>query len=167
MISLAGALEAPADMPSIDYDGFLRATMAITRHAADVEEAFRRMVFNILAHNRDDHSRQHSYLQDADGEWRLAPAYDLTFSHGPGGEHYLAVEGEGRAPTRSQVTAMGRRHGLSERTIAEIIDRVRVALDDWLRIAAETGVTGSMTEICERHTHVAAAFDCSPGSPRL
>ncbi len=49
-------------MPSLDYDGFLRATMAITRHAGDVEQAFRRMVFNVLAHNRDDHTRQHSYL---------------------------------------------------------------------------------------------------------
>lgn len=87
MVSLAGAIEAQPDWSSLDYDGFLRATMAITRHAADGAEAFRRMVFNVLAHNRDDHSRQQSYLMGPDGEWRLAPAYDLTFSAGPGGEH--------------------------------------------------------------------------------
>lgn len=159
MISLAGALEARADMPSIDYDMFLRATMAITRHADDVEEAFRRMVFNILAHNRDDHTRQHSFLQDAAGEWRLAPAYDLTFSNGPGGEHYLAVEGEGRMPTRAKVMTLGRRHGLSDRTITAIIDSVRAALADWVLIATDAGATTSVTEIAERHAEVARAFD--------
>jgi serine/threonine-protein kinase HipA len=158
MISLAGALEARADMPSIDYGTFLRATMAITRHAADVEEAFRRMVFNILAHNRDDHTRQHSFLQDAHGDWHLAPAYDLTFSIGPGGEHYLAVDGEGRAPTRSHVMTIAQRHGLSERAAAQIIDRVRDALVDWQRIATEVGVTVSLAEIGECHAEVARMF---------
>lgn len=158
MVSLAGALEALPDVPSIDYDGLLRATAAITRHAGDVEQAFRRMMFNILAHNRDDHTRQHSYLMDSDGEWRLAPAYDLTFSNGPGGEHYLAVEGEGRAPTRAHVVTLGRRHGLSDRTIAEIIDAVRHALADWPRLAAEVGVTASRAEVAERLSNAAATF---------
>ena len=158
MVSLAGALEALPDVPSIDYDGLLRATAAITRHAGDVEQAFRRMVFNILAHNRDDHTRQHSYLMDANGEWRLAPAYDLTFSNGPGGEHYLAVEGEGRTPTRAQVVTLGRRHGLSDRTIAEIIDAVRDALAGWPVIATELSATASRAEIEGRLAHMAAAF---------
>ena len=158
MVSLAGALEALPDVPSIDYDGLLRATAAITRHAVDVERAFRRMVFNVLAHNRDDHTRQHSFLMDANGEWRLAPAYDLTFSNGPGGEHYLAVEGEGRAPTRTQVLKLGRRHGISDRTIAEIIDAVRDALADWPRVAAEVGVTASRAEIGERLAHTTTTF---------
>jgi len=158
MVSLAGALEALPDVPSIDYDGLLRATAAITRHAGDVEQAFRRMVFNILAHNRDDHTRQHSYLMGADGEWRLAPAYDLTFSNGPGGEHYLAVEGEGRMPTRTQVMTLGLRHGLSDRTTAKIIDTVRDALADWPVIATELGVTASRAEIDGRLAHIAAAF---------
>jgi serine/threonine-protein kinase HipA len=150
MVSLAGAAEAPSEMPSLDYDGFLRATMAITRHAGDVEQAFRRMVFNVLAHNRDDHTRQHSYLMGPSGEWRLAPAYDLTFSVGPGGEHYLAVEGEGRNPTRAHVLALGRRHGLSDRVIARIIDRTRGALAEWPVIAADVGVTVSRREIADR-----------------
>lgn len=155
MISLAGALEARADMPSIDYDMFLRATTAITRHSADVEEAFRRMVFNILAHNRDDHTRQHSFLQNEAGEWRLAPAYDLTFSTGPGGEHYMAVEGEGRAPTRAQVTTLGRRHGLSNKTITAIIESVRGALAEWQSIATDAGATVSIAEIAQRHAQMA------------
>src|SRR5690606_19130851 len=95
MVSLSGAVEAPWRMPA-SYDLFLRATLAITHSAEDLHAAYRRMIFNVLASNRDDHTRQHSYLMNKTGEWRLAPAYDLTYSRGPGGEHYLDVEGEGK-----------------------------------------------------------------------
>ncbi|MFA7586306.1 MAG: HipA domain-containing protein [Novosphingobium sp.] len=65
-------------MPSVDYDGFLKATLAITHSMADVEQAFRRMVFNVLSRNRDDHVRQHAYLMNDRGDcrpwsWRSAP----------------------------------------------------------------------------------------------
>ncbi|MBR7619243.1 type II toxin-antitoxin system HipA family toxin [Phenylobacterium sp. 20VBR1] len=99
MVSLSGAIEVRPSLLS-SYDTFLRATHAITRHAEDVAAAYRRTVFNVLACNRDDHTRQHSFLMSERGDWRLAPAYDLTFSAGPGGEHYLDIEGEGRHPTR-------------------------------------------------------------------
>ncbi|MEP7007332.1 MAG: type II toxin-antitoxin system HipA family toxin [Sphingomonas bacterium] len=147
MVSLAGAIEAPSDRPSASYDTFLRATRAITRHQADVEAAFRRMVFNVLACNRDDHTRQHSYLMSADGEWRLSPAYDLTFSHGPGGEHYLDIEGEGRNPGCEHVIALGAKHGFDARQVARIINEVRAAIADWPAIAAGAGVTTMIDEI--------------------
>lgn len=158
MASLSGAVEAPWRTPA-SYDLFLRATVAITRHAEDLQAAFRRMVFNVLASNRDDHTRQHSYLMDAQGQWRLAPAYDLTYSAGPGGEHYLDVEGEGRNPTRAQVHALGRRHSLSDRLIDAIIDEVRAAVADWPRFAEDAGVTrASRAEILAAHQAVEAAF---------
>lgn len=158
MVSLSGAIEAPWRSPS-SYDLFLRATQAITRHADDLHAAFRRMIFNVLASNRDDHTRQHSYLMDEHGQWRLAPAYDLTYSAGPGGEHYLDVEGEGKNPTREQVSALGRRHGLPDRLIETIIDEVRAATADWARFADEAGVTrASRAEILAAHQAVAARF---------
>ncbi|CAN5345485.1 type II toxin-antitoxin system HipA family toxin [soil metagenome] len=158
MLSLGGAIEAPWTQPS-SYDLFLRATLAITRHAGDVAAAFRRMVFNVLAHNRDDHVRQHSYLMDTAGTWRLAPAYDLTYSAGPGGEHYLDVEGERRRPTRAQVRALGKRHGLGKAAIDLIIDEVAAALADWPRFADEAGVTKtSRADIAAAHAAVAVGF---------
>ena len=147
MLSLAGVLEADPTLPA-SYDIFLRATLAITRHAEDLTAAFRRMVFNILACNRDDHLRQHSYLMDDKGAWRLAPAYDLTYSTGPGGEHYLDIEGEGRRPTRAHVEALGQRHGFSWVVIGKIIDEVRAAVADWPTLAAAAGVSaGSRADI--------------------
>ena len=143
----SGAVEASPNMPSLDYDGFLKATLAITRDMRDVEQAFRRMVFNVLARNRDDHVRQHAYLMDERGEWRLAPAFDLTFANGPGGEHYMAVEGEGHAITHRHVETLGLRHGIAQKRIAEIVEAVRDALGDWPRHARATGVGASLATV--------------------
>lgn len=147
MVSLGGAVEASPHMPSLDYDGFLRATLSITRDMRDVEQTFRRMVFNVLAHNRDDHVRQHAYLMDDKGEWLLAPAFDLTFSHGPGGEHYMAVLGEGRDITRAHVEALGARHGIAAKRIKLIVDEVRAAVANWAMFAADCHVDASQTGI--------------------
>lgn len=147
MVSLGGALEASPHLPSLDYDGFLRATLSITRDMRDVEQAFRRMVYNVLAHNRDDHVRQHAFLMDEKGEWHLAPAFDLTFSHGPGGEHYMAVEGEGRAINRANIAALGVRHGIAEKRIAAIVHEVTAAVMDWESFAANCDVSVSRAAI--------------------
>jgi serine/threonine-protein kinase HipA len=158
MVSLGGAMEASPHMPSLDYDGFLRATLSITRDMRDVEQAFRRMVFNVLAHNRDDHVRQHAYLMDDKGEWRIAPAFDLTFAHGPGGEHYMAVMGGGRDITRGAVEALGVQHGIAAKRIASIVDEVMGAVAVWAKVAEEAGVSDSAAEIGERLATVGAAF---------
>lgn len=158
VVSLCGAIEAPSSIPS-SYDQFLLATQLITRHAEDLAAVFRRMVFNVLAHNRDDHTKQHSYLMNVAGDWRLAPAYDLTYSAGPGGEHYLDIEGEGRAPTAGHVAAVGRRHGFRDREIAATIDEVRAAVTDWPRFAKEAGVTDtSRRSITSAHDAVWGTF---------
>ena len=158
MVSLSGAIESSPQTPS-SYDTFLRATRAITRNADHVVSAFRRMVFNVLAHNRDDHTRQHAFLMDEAGEWRLAPAYDLTYAAGPGGEHYLDIENEGRNPTRSHVETLARRHGLSPKRVETIIDEVRSAIADWGAFAAAAGVSAASRKLVgEAHARVAASF---------
>jgi serine/threonine-protein kinase HipA len=160
MVSLAGAVEAPTEPGIVSYDTFLRATQAITRRKPDVEAAFRRMMFNILASNRDDHTRQHAYLMDASGDWRLAPAYDLTYAPGPGGEHYLDIEGEGRNPTRAHVLRLGARHSLDAKAVAAMVEEVRAAVARWPAFGDAAGVTkASAKEIATAHARVWAAFD--------
>jgi serine/threonine-protein kinase HipA len=159
MVSLAGAIEAPSTLPSTSYDMFLRATRAITRQAGDVAEVFRRMVFNVLASNCDDHPRQHAFLMDGKGDWRLAPAFDLTFSQGPGGEHYLDIAGEGRRPAREHVLKVGAPHGFDPKRVAAVIEEVRAAVADWPGHAEAAGVTAaSKARIAEAHACVWADF---------
>lgn len=148
MVSLCGALEAPSGITAIGYDTFLRATIAIARDQRDVEAVFLRMIFNILACNRDDHSRQHAFLQDARREWRLSPAFDLTFSQGPGGEHELDIDGEARHPTRTHVVNLAKRHSVALPKIGHMIEAVRSAVATWAHLAKETGVSAaSRTDI--------------------
>jgi hypothetical protein len=101
-------------------------------------------------HNRDDQVRQHAFLMDVKGEWHLAPAFDLTFSHGPGGEHYMAVMGEGRAIARAHVQPLGIRHGFSEKRIVTILQEVKAVLADWDDFAASCGVAAFRNEIHAR-----------------
>ena len=92
-------------------------------------------------------------------EWRLAPAYDLTYSADPGNEHYLDVGGEGRAPCRGHVLSLCRRHGLGDRAIDTIIDEVRAAVNDWPRYAADAAVSrASRADIRVAHETVSAGF---------
>lgn len=139
MHSLSGLMRADHRLPAIDYDGFLKVTLLLTKDVREVEKAFAIACFNVLAHNRDDHSKNVSFLMDDAGAWTLAPAYDLTFSFGPGGEQSMMVMGEGKAPGIAQLRALGTKHGLRETNA--IIDRVRVATVRWRIHADAAGVT--------------------------
>jgi serine/threonine-protein kinase HipA len=141
MHTLSGLLHASHRVPSMDYEGFLRATAALTKHQRAVEEAFRRMAFNVLAHNRDDHVKNVSYLMDPGGEWTLAPAYDLVFSHGPGGEHTMAVAGEARRPGVADMLRVAAACGVGGGVAREIIEQVRDAVARWPQFARSTGVS--------------------------
>ena len=86
--------------PAIDDDGLLKATLMLTKDQREVDKAFALACCNVLAHNRDDHSKNVSFLMDGLGGWRLAPASDLTFSFGPGGEQSMLVMGRARRPVQ-------------------------------------------------------------------
>lgn len=77
--TLWGLLQAPTGSELASYDSLVRAAIRVTRDSRTAEQVFRRLAFNILAVNRDDHPKQHAFLFDG-RDWSLAPAYDLTFS---------------------------------------------------------------------------------------
>lgn len=140
MHSLSGLLHADHRAPSLDYDSFLKATQILTKNVTQVEKAFRLACFNVLAHNRDDHPKNFSYLlDDATGQWTLAPAYDLVFSAGPGGEQSMMVMGEGRAPGVEHLRALAKKHGVTRAEM--IIEEVRAAVCRWQSFADAAGVS--------------------------
>ncbi len=146
--SAAGLLETAWDIPSFGYDELLKATNLITRYQPDVLMIYRRVVFNVLAHNRDDHAKQHAYLMGPDGAWRLAPAFDLTFSSGPGGEHYLTVNGRGTDITGVDLARVAENQGIARKRAREIIDEVTSGVCRFREFARTYGVRrSSITEI--------------------
>ncbi|MGL5632426.1 MAG: type II toxin-antitoxin system HipA family toxin [Azovibrio sp.] len=124
MHTLAGVLHADFRVPSVDYQTLLRMTRLMTRSEAEVLKAFERCVFNVIFNNRDDHSKNFSYLLNPQGHWQLAPGYDLTYCEGPGGEHQMDIEGEGKTPGSTHLLALARRADLSEAACRSIIERM-------------------------------------------
>lgn len=150
MHTVAGLLDATHRMPSITYEDLLKVTMRLTRDQRQVDQMFVRMVFNVLAHNRDDHTKNHAFLMDPDGSWTVSPAYDLTFSSGAGGEHALSVGGEGARPGETHIRAAARTGGVSDDIVAACIDRTRAAVERWPEFAAAAGVSKKMAAAVSR-----------------
>jgi serine/threonine-protein kinase HipA len=123
----------------------------LTRDIREVEKMYRLAVFNVLAHNRDDHSKNFSFLMDEQGQWKLSPAYDLTFSSGPGGEQSTMVMGEGKHPTQEHLIQLGLEAKISKVRITNIIDQTRSALYSWSHLAKQYEVSERMrTMIAKR-----------------
>jgi serine/threonine-protein kinase HipA len=140
MHSLGGLLHASHRVASVDYEGFLRTTLVLTRDQRQVEEAYRRMVFNVVAHNRDDHVKNISFLMGKGGVWKLAPAYDLVFSEGPGRQHTMDVAGEADRPGDRDMLRVAEKAEVDARVARRIIAEVRDAVARWPRFAAGAGV---------------------------
>jgi serine/threonine-protein kinase HipA len=143
MHSLGGLIHADHRSPSLDYDMVLRVTLALTRNIQDAEKSYALACFNVLAHNRDDHVKNFSFLLNARNEWIFAPAYDLVFSYGPSGEQSMLVMGEGRNPGTAQLQALGKQHGIEK--APEILAKVNWAVANWPRYAKLADVSPKST----------------------
>lgn len=148
--SLAGLLHANFRVPSLDYEAFLKATYILTRSKVEAEKAFRLALFNAIFHNRDDHAKNFSFLMDESGEWRLAPAYDLTWSAGPGGEHTMSYLGEGRSPRESHFVELAKRVDISQQRAHQILDEVRGGIDLLKKGAKEMGAKSILKRFSAR-----------------
>ncbi len=139
--SLCGLIHADFRRPSLDYEMVLKVTQLLSRNMVEVRKAFRLACFNVFAHNRDDHSKNFSYILNLQNEWQLSPAYDLTFSYGPAGEHSTMVMGEGKYPSQDHLQKLAARFGIGKSDAKNIIDQVYIAVINWLEHARNAGVT--------------------------
>ena len=95
------------------------------------------MITYTRAINRDGHLKNHAFLMDRAGGWWLAPAFDLSFSRGPGGEHTLLVGGVGRRPGRAQFERVATKAGIKPKRVAEIIGEVDEFIAKWPTFAED------------------------------
>jgi serine/threonine-protein kinase HipA len=144
MLTAAAILYADFRTPSLDYSDLLRATWAMTRDATEVEKMARLMVFNALAHNRDDHAKNFSFFGGQEG-WKMAPAYDLTFSStgGHGNEHTTAFAGRGK-PSRKVLMEVCRPFSFLEPE--SYIEQTLDAFSDWSTCCADLGIDKAQSQ---------------------
>lgn len=146
MHTIAGLLHADHREPSLDYESIMKATLYLTKDIRQCEIQFRNAVFNVLSHNRDDHSKNFSFLMDETGNWTVSPAYDLTFSSGPAGEHSTMIMGEGKSPTKTHLLKLSGTVGIKQDKALEIIDQVLAATQKWDTFAGKVGVSAIQTK---------------------
>ena len=150
MHTLSGLLHADHRIPSIDYSTVMKATLWLTKDLRECEKQFRNCVFNVIAHNRDDHAKNFSFLMDGAGVWRVSPAYDLTFSSGPGGEHSTTVLGEGKNPSFSHLVKLAAVGSIKETRAKEIVEEVREAVGHWSEFAKQSHVTPNSRTLIQK-----------------
>lgn len=124
MASASALLEVSHRVPALDYSSLMSLTWQLTKQAEDMKKLFTLMCFNVFAHNRDDHSNNFSYLCD-NGTWRIAPAYDLTYSSSIGGEHATTIAGEGKNPQMADILKVAKKAGMRESQARQIAEKVQ------------------------------------------
>ncbi len=146
MHTVCGLLHSDFRVPALDYEDIMNLAFYLTRNAQEVKKVYRLAVFNVLTHNKDDHSKNFSFLMDKNGEWRFSPAYDLTFSSGLHGEQSMMVMRNGQ-PTEKDLLKL-RGLFVKNKEANDIIEQTKEVIQKWKTLASNAGVSKTkMNEI--------------------
>jgi serine/threonine-protein kinase HipA len=142
MHSLGGLQHADYNIRQVlSYEDYFRTIRLLGMGQPEVNEGFRRMVFNLAARNQDDHVKNLAFLMGPDGTWRLSPAFDMTWAYG--GQwtrtHQMTARGKDDNFTRDDLVAVARTFDVPKDG-AEIIEEVAAALEHWGPKARDAGL---------------------------
>lgn len=124
MISVAALLECDFKAPSLDYNDLIKLTRVLTNNDDDVIEMYKRMVFNVIADNQDDHAKNFTFVYDFENKtYRLSPAYDITPGKTYYGEHTTSVNGKGKHITDEDMLIVAKNHLIDISIARDIVQR--------------------------------------------
>lgn len=133
---------------SYSYEQAFNVMRALRLPYSQAQEMFRRLVFNVVIRNQDDHTKNISFLMDRQGKWTLSPAYDMGFAYNPKGgwtaQHQMSINGKFDDITRQDLLEFAKRNNIKEAT--EIIDRITEVSSRWPLLAMECGVPQPMID---------------------
>ncbi len=132
--TLAGLLDIDFRIPSLDYLQYLRCVRMLTQSQVAIESAFRHAVFNVIFNNKDDHSKNFSFIMDKAGRWSLSPVYDLAYNSGMNGYHQMDVAGEAQYPTRSHLLKLAKFADIKQNKAQAIIEQVASVAEGFLTV---------------------------------
>lgn len=127
MVSLCGLAHYDYNQPdSWSYEQLFRVMRGLRLTQTEMEQAFRRMVFNVIGCNQDDHTKNIEFLMNTDGVWRLSPAYDMAYAVGEGftRRHQMSVNGKRLHISRADMLAVAAEAGIKSKTANDIIDLI-------------------------------------------
>ncbi|MBR5970889.1 MAG: type II toxin-antitoxin system HipA family toxin [Lachnospiraceae bacterium] len=151
VLTLGGLAHFDYNAPGAhSYEQAAQVLRGIGAGQDDTEELFRRMVFNVITRNHDDHVKNSSFLMNRDGQWRLSPAYDITFAFAPSNywlaRHQMSVNGKQEEIEEEDILSCGRSMDLGRGRMKRIIGEVREAAGAWRRFAEESNVPEKKAE---------------------
>lgn len=155
MQSLGALLHIDYDIPGLcSYETAAMVAYQLKLPASDIEEFFRRMVFNVLAVNHDDHVKNISFLMDRKGVWSLSPAYDITFAFEPNhrwlSRHQMTINGKSENFSVDDLLACGSSMDLKKRQCMKIVNEVQTAVNRWPEFAKSEGIRPVTIEMIAR-----------------
>lgn len=149
--SACGLLDADFRMPSLDYEDLIKASSLLCQSPRVGQMQFRRAMFNLFACNQDDHSKNWAFLQHDNGQWQLAPFYDVTFSPSPFGEHATAFGGYGKQPPLKMIQKIASHANYANWKEAQmVIKEVVESINKFARVAGDLGVSKETVALITR-----------------
>ncbi|MBA0882584.1 type II toxin-antitoxin system HipA family toxin [Flavobacterium undicola] len=137
--SAAGLLHDNFRMSTLDYGHLMDCAFTLEKDFNAFNKILQLATFNVLAHNRDDHSKNFSFLMDKNGHWKLAPAYDLTFSNSSYGFHSTTIAGESKNPTLKHLTTLAKHFGIKNPN--STFEKVQEVISQFDSLAKNNGIS--------------------------
>lgn len=135
------------------YEQAFNVMRALRLSYAEARQMFRRMVFNVMIRNQDDHTKNISFLMEEDGKWHLSPAYDMGYAYNPNGgwtaTHQMSINGKYDDITRNDLLTFASQNNIKDAT--SIIDEVCEATSHWGAIAKDCGVPNTVIDKIKRN----------------
>lgn len=151
MQTLCGIAHYDFQQPgAYSYEQALMVMRRMRLPFTDAVEFFRRAVFNVVARNQDDHTKNISFLMSREGKWKLSPAYDMAWAYNPEGKwtnrHQMSINGKRDDIQKGDLISLASAASISERNALKIIDEVNEAVTQWSKLAADNGLENSIIQ---------------------
>ena len=135
------------------YEQIFQVIRQLNLPYPELEQMYKRMVFNVIARNHDDHTKNHSFLMNKSGKWSLAPAYDLCYSYSPSGKwtnkHQLSLNGKREHFTRKDLLQVAEKQGI--KNAKEIIEQVFDVVSQWAKYATRHKVKNEFINVIQEN----------------
>jgi len=156
MLTLCGIAHFDFNMAgAYGYEQGFEVIQKLGLGKSTLEEFYRRMVFNVVSRNQDDHTKNIAFLMDKRGDWSLSPAYDITYSYNPNGDwtstHQMSINGKREQFDRSDLLAVAKRFSIMSSRANDMIEQVTTACQQWPDLAGANGVDPEFAAEIKRH----------------